>query len=250
MRSRMNPTEPFLCHDNDMSEHLWSGTTTSGATLKKIEFVFLFAQVSRMNPNVAEVGRAKRTHRIPKGGGTVWEEPYACRRALRLSTACCSLSKCRWRCPVPPAGARWSTGTWPLSPRLCRCHEGPGASRAGAGGGGCTALQSKHTATQCSATARSDGPLRFYWHQTVNQFQLMVKTNTRSRGGRCRLLCQAAAHGQPPSISAGLLQHKATHVVTLSAQTGACWTLKHYKHCHFWVAWSPTDPCLVGFCLI
>lgn len=129
----------------------------------------------------------------------VWEGPYTCRRALRLSTGYRSLSKRRWWHPVPPAGARQSTGTLSPSPRPCRCREWSVACRAGEGRRGCTALQNENKARQCSARAESKGPLQFYCHQAVNLSKLMVKTSNRPWGGRCWLLCQGPAQGQTPS---------------------------------------------------
>lgn len=64
----MNPTESFLCRDNNTSEYAWSGSTITGATSKKTELVFFFAQVSRVIAKAAERGRAKGTHGTPEGG--------------------------------------------------------------------------------------------------------------------------------------------------------------------------------------
>lgn len=162
MRPGINLTESFLCHDNEWCQNTYGAQLQSvGATLKEIEFVFFLAQMSRINPNIVGDRQGKINTMQPKGLGMVWKEPYACRRALRLSTGYRSLSKCRWWRPVPPAGARLSTGTLSPSPRLCHCHEWSVACRAGEGRCGCTALQNKNKARQCSARAKSEGPLSF-----------------------------------------------------------------------------------------
>lgn len=170
----------------------------------------------------------------PRVRRMAWEEPYACRRALQLSTACCSLSKRRWQCLVPAAGAQRSTGMWPRFPHRCRCHEGPGESRVGAGGGGCIALQSKHrhnTAPLPIVTVH----VKFHGGVLLTPGCKSVTVNVQNKYQTSWWLILAALPGtspRPPSIRAiqQLLcphpQHKATAVVTLSAQTGTRWTLK------------------------